>query len=230
MDLKGLGLKDQVLLAAVQLTDADCNRDFTMEDLAVCAWKNDKGAWGLRGYEEEYPDSDKMQKEIGSRGGDQKGIVDRGLFKRVGRRVYRLTAAGLAAAAALKPSDQVSQEKADRELEMAVRRIIEHPVFKDWLGDPQRPKYFREGGYFWGIAPGTPPRTIRERVGSVDRTLKAAMALLDARGASEIVAQRGRVLFDRDDIKRCQEFQATLKQRFAKDLKVLDPHIELEAV
>lgn len=230
MDSKGFGLKDQVLLAAVQLTDGDCKKDFTMEDLAVRAWKNDRLAWGLRGYEREYPDSDKMQKEIGSRGGDQKGIVDRGLFKRVGRRVYRLTAAGLAAAAALQPSDQVSQEKATRKLETEVRTILEHPVFKDWLRDPQRPKHFREAGYFWGIAPGTPPKTIRERVASVDRTLKAAMALLDTRGVTEIVAQRGRVLFDRDDVKRCQEFQGTLKQRFAKDLKVLDPHIQLEAV
>ena len=36
-------------------------------------------------------------------------------------------------------------------LEQAVKQIIEHPVFRDWLKDPTRPKYFREAGHFWGI-------------------------------------------------------------------------------
>jgi hypothetical protein len=111
-------------------------------------------------------------------------------------------------------------------LEEAVRKILEHPVFKDWLTNPTRPKYFREAGHFWGIAPGTPPRTVCERVNSVD-TLKAALKVLEQRGVDEIIEQRGKVLFDREDIERCLEFQIALKQRFARDLQLLDPEIEL---
>jgi hypothetical protein len=230
MEVKGLGLKEQVLLAAVENTGGDCGKTFTMEDLLVWAWRRDKQAWGLRNYEEEHPDSDKLQKEIGSRGGDQKGLVDLGFFERVGRRVYCLTPAGIAAAASLEPSNAVSQEKADRVLEGAVKQIIEHPVFKDWLADHSRPKYFREAGHFWGIAPGTPPKTVRERIRHVDQILKAAIETLDRRGVEEIVAHRGKVLFDRNDIQRCVDFQATLKQRFGRDLRILDPDIELNRV
>ncbi len=100
-------------------------------------------------------------------------------------------------------------------------------MFKDWLIDPVRPKYFREAGHFWGIAPGTPPKTVRERVSSVEQTLKAALRVLEQSGVDEVVEQRGKVLFERKDIERCLEFQATLKQRFAKDLKLLDPEINL---
>jgi len=50
---------------------------------------------------------------------------------------------------------------------------------------------------------------------------------LDERGVEEIVEQRGRVLFDRKDIERCLEFQRILKHRFERDLKMLDPEIEL---
>src|SRR6266850_896235 len=50
----------------------------------------------------------------------------------------------------------------------------EHPVFKAWLGDPVKPKYFREAGHFWGIAPGTPARTVRDRILGVDRVLARA--------------------------------------------------------
>lgn len=227
METKGLGLKQQILLAALESSGGDRDKTFTMEDLLVRAWKKDKGAWGLRGYEDLYPDSDKIQKEIGARGSGQKSMVELGLLERVNRRVYRLTPAGLSTAAALGPAEPLAQEKADRTLESAVKEILAHPVFRDWLNDPSRPKHFREAGHFWGIAPGTPPRTVRERVSFVDRTLEAALEVLKRRGVEEIVEQRGKVLFDRKDIERCLEFQKVLKTRFERDLRLLDPEIEL---
>ena len=228
MDVKGLGLKQQVLLAALECSDGDCKKTFTMEDLVVYAWNNDKRTWGLRGYEDRYPDSDKLQKEMGTRGPGLQGVVDLRWLERVQPRVYRLTPAGLAAASSLCPTDVIAGEKADRELEVAVKQIIEHRVFKNWLADPVRPKYFREAGHFWGIAPGTPPKTVRERVYSVERTLRAALSLLKDRGVEEITERRGKILFERHDIDRCLEFQSILKQRFAKDLKLLDPDIDLK--
>lgn len=227
MDTKGLGLKQQILRAALECSGGDRDRTFTMEDLLVCAWKNDTGAWGLRGYEDLYPDSDKIQKEIGARGSGQKSMVENGLLERVNRRVYRLTPAGLAAAAALNPSEPLAQEKADRTLESAVKEILAHPVFREWLNDPSRPKYFREAGHFWGVAPGTPQKTVRERVSFVERTLRAALEVMDRRGIDEIVEQRGKVLFDRKDIERALEFQEMLKNRFGKSLRLLAPKIEL---
>lgn len=227
MKTKSTGLKQQILIAALESSGGDQHKTFTMEELLVRAWKRDKLAWGLRGYETLYPDSDKIQKEIGARGVGQKSMSELGLLERVSRRVYRLTPAGLATAVALGPADPISQEKADRTLEIEVKKILEHPTFRDWLGDSTHPKHFREAGHFWGIAPGTPPKTVRERVSFVDQTLKAALEALERRGVEEIVKHRGKVLFDRKDIERCLEFQAILKERFARDLKLLDPQIEL---
>lgn len=222
MDVTGLGLKQQILLAAFELSSGDIHKTLTAEELLVHAWKRDKFAWGLRGFEETHPDSSKLFKELDVHAGKQ-GIVGEGLLEKVHRRVYRLTPTGLTAASALRPSDAVAREKADRQLELAVKQIIEHPVFKDWLKDPARPKYFREAGHFWGIAPGTPAKTVRERVTSVERTLKAALKTLKDRGVDEIIEQRGKILFDRKDIERCLEFESVLKQRFKGDLRLLDP-------
>jgi len=226
MDVQGLNLKQQILLAALECSGGDCQKTFTMEQLLVCAWKKDQQAWGLRGFEADYPDSDKIQKEIGTRGPGQEGVVDMGWLERADRRVYRITTAGLAEAFTLQPQDPIPQEKLDRTLELAVKQIIEHPVFRSWLTDPARPKHFREAGHFWGIAPGTPAKTVRERVGVVERTLKAALKVLNQRGIDEITEQRGKILLDRKDIERCLEFQETLKQKFAKDLRLLDPGME----
>jgi hypothetical protein len=226
MDAKGLGLKQQILLAAFECSEGDLKKTFTSEDLLVHAWERDKLAWGLRGFEDNHPDSNKIVKELDAHAGKQ-GIVGQGLLEKVHRRVYRLTPAGIAAASELRPSDTIAREKASRELEEAVKKILEHRVFKEWLINPLRPKHFREAGHFWGIAPGTPPKTVRERVSYMEQTLNAALNVLEQRGVDEIIEQRGKVLFERKDIERCLEFQGTLKQRFAKDLKLLDPQIEL---
>jgi hypothetical protein len=222
MDVKGLGLKQQILLAAFELTEGDLNKTFTAEELLVHGWKNDNQAWGLRGFEETHPDSSKLFKELDAHAGKQ-GIVGDGLLEKVHQRVFRLTTTGLAEASALRPCDAVAREKADRQLEQAVKQIIEHAVFKDWLNDHARPKYFREAGHFWGVAPGTPPKTVLERVSAVERTLTAALKALNSRGTNEFTAQRGKVLFERKDIERCLEFQEVLLDRFARDLKLLAP-------
>ena len=221
MEMKAVGLKEKLLTAAVEGTMGDCKRAFTMEDLAVWAWERDRTAWGLRGYEDEYPDLDKLRKDMGARGAGQKGVVQLGWVERISPRIYRLTTAGLAVYATLETADSTLQEKADRQLANEIQKILEHPVFRDWLADQKRPRHFREAGHFWGIAPGTPARRVQERVYGIDQTLHSALAILDKKGLDEIAADRGRVLFDRRDIQRCIEFQETLKSRFAKDLHML---------
>ena len=224
-NLKTLSLKQKILIAAVEGTAGDFDRSFTMEDLAVWAWERDQSAWGLRGYESRHLDLDKVRKEI-----DAKGVVQMGWVERIQPRVYRLTAAGLATYATLGASNSDLQEKVGRELESEVNRTLEHPVFQDWIKDNSKPRYFREAGHFWGIAPGTPAKTVRERVDRVETTLRGALSLLDEKGTDEIVASRGKILFDRTDIERCLEFQDMLKSRFARDLSLLDPSFATTAV
>jgi hypothetical protein len=50
IDVKGLGLKQQILLAAAELSGGDLQKTVTAEELLVHAWKRDNQAWGLRGF------------------------------------------------------------------------------------------------------------------------------------------------------------------------------------
>ena len=221
MDARGLGLKEQVLLAALACSGGHCEKTFTSEDLLVRAWKNERPAWGLRGYEDEYPDADKIHKELDGRGAASKGIIGLGYIERVHNRVYRMTPAGLMAGSALRPADPIVREKAGRTLEHEIRQILEHAVFRAWLQNPALPKHFRDAGHFWGIAPGMPPRTIRERVEAIEQTLQAASAFLAHAGVDEVTEQRGKILFQREDIERSLAFHECLKKRFARDLALL---------
>jgi hypothetical protein len=218
-------LREQVLLAALDCSGGDLEKVFTAEDLLVAAWKRDRVAWGLRGYEREYPDADRLRKEIDSRGAREgspsTGLVASGLLTRVRERIYRLTPAGLAAAAEVVGAEPDTRGKAERALADAVGTILSHSVFRGWLKDPSTPKHFRDAGHFWGVAPGTPARVIQTRILDVDRTLERALSLLDADGADEVTARHGKALYDRSDIERAINFQATLKERFVKDLATL---------
>jgi hypothetical protein len=220
-----VSLREQVLLAALDCSGGDLQRTFTSEDLLVAAWKRDHFAWGLRGYEQDYPDVDKLRKELDSRGaregGAGTGLVSSGLVLRVGQRMYRLTPVGLAAAAEVVGAEPDARGKANRVLADAVGAILSHSVFSAWLKEPSFPKHFRDAGHFWGIAPGTPARVIQIRILEVDRTLERALSLLVSGGMNEVTARHGKALFGRTDIERAANFQATLKQRFAKDLATL---------
>jgi hypothetical protein len=218
-------LKDQILLAALACSGGDLSKTFTFEELLVEAWKRDPQAWGLRGFESEHPDSERIHRELDSRGKGNKGVVAQGALEKAGARVYRLTAKGLNAASGLAPEDAGLRQKADRILEARIRSILEHPTFIAWLKDANTPRHFRDAGHFWGVAPGTPPRVIRDRLQEIDDTLHDALELLDRKGVEEVLEGRGQLLFDRTDLLRSIEFNQTLKQRFAKDLRLLGADI-----
>ena len=225
MARKASDLKAQVLLAALDCSNGDLQQIFTFEDLLVRAWQRDPISWGLRGFERDHPDSERIHRELDSRGNASKGLVELGLLERVRSRVYRLTPKGLAAASDLRPDDAIFREKVDRSLEGEIRKIIEHPVFSEWLKDPSKPRHFRDAGRFWGIAPGTPPRVIQERIRRVEQTLEAALDTLERKGVQEVGVPRGGLLFDRTDIERCRQCHEALKQRFGADLRVLGAEV-----
>jgi hypothetical protein len=217
-----VGLRQQVLLAALECSGGDLRKTFTAEDLLLAAWKRDRATWGLLGHEQDHPDSERIYKELDLRGTTTRsGLVGKGLFEKVRQRTYRLTPAGLAAASEVAGVEPSVRVKAERALADAVSSILSHAVFREWMKDPVLPKHFRDAGHFWGIAAGTPPSVIRARIGNVDDTLRKAQSILDRQNVDEIAARHGRVLFDRTDLDRALEFQMTIKRRFAKDLATL---------
>ena len=117
--------------------------------------------------------------------------------------------------------DSSARVKAERELAYAISAILSHPVFQSWIKDSAFPKHFRDAGHFWGVAPGTPPAVIRERIAKVDQTLTTAFTLLTQQNVDEIGSRHGKALFGRSDVERAASFQRTLKERFERDLQTL---------
>jgi hypothetical protein len=208
---------EKMLLAAVNLSGGSLERNFTAEELSVVAWRRDKTTFGLRGYENEYPDSNKLFKSIDS----QLGLVVKGFITKVGDRTFQLTAGGLAAASQLGDPDTEQQLKLERELGSAVNKLVSHPSFVEWMKDSSKPTKFSGAGHFWGVAPGTPPRVVRDRIARIETTLKEALSYMNRRGVTSLFKEKDRVLCERQDIERCLAFHEAVKQRFAKELRML---------
>jgi hypothetical protein len=208
---------EKLLLAAVALCGGHSDRSFTAEELSVEAWLQDQASFGLRGYEDKYPDSNKLFKSIDSKG----GLVAKGFIVKVGDRTFRLAAGGIAAASRLSPANPELQLKLERDLATAVNKLISHPVFADWLGDHTMPTKFSAAGQFWGVAPGTPARVVRDRIANIEATLDQALRYMETRGVTQLFREKDRILCERRDIERCMECHNALKQRFSKELAIL---------
>jgi hypothetical protein len=105
--------------------------------------------------------------------------------------------------------------------EAEITHIIQHPVFLAWLEDKESPKNFRDAGHFWGVAPGTPPRVVRQRIQAVEDTLEAARDVLDRKDVGKVGDRHGRPLYDKTDVERGLELHRTLKRRFEDELLIL---------
>jgi hypothetical protein len=236
---KNLSQNDKVLMAALELSKGDTQNKFTAEELLIQAWKEDKSAFGLRGYENDHPDSNNLYTKLMGKS----GLVRLGYLKKIGEKTYTLTEAGLSIASSFKPIDEERKLKIDRQLHDAVIKIINHQIFREWLVDQNKPNKFRDAMWFWGIAPGTPPKVVKERMSVIEQNLqeakkkaiegggkipldskevnKSTKESLTRKGDTKIDEQKSRLLLDILDIDRCIEFYNYLKEKFKKELNLM---------
>ena len=80
---------EKILLAASNLEEAG-QTPFSAESLIVSAWRTYPTTFGLKGFEEQYPDSNKVLAGIMG----EKGLPQRGWMVKVGQKLYSLTRDG----------------------------------------------------------------------------------------------------------------------------------------
>jgi hypothetical protein len=240
LNKQNLTLNDIVLLASMELSEGDVNHAFTAEELLLKSWEIDKHAFGLRGYENDHPDSNILYTKLMGK----LGLVRTGYLKKIGEKTYTITEAGLSIASAIRPISNETKIKIERRLYEIIIKIINHQIFIKWLeSSGEEPKKFRDAMWFWGIAPGTPPKIAKGRISVIELSLQEAKKLADASGGKIAIDSKGitkenqlnlskynvtsmdeskaHTYLDVLDIERCLEFHNALKKRFENDLKFI---------
>src|SRR5262249_23549618 len=80
---------EKILIAASNLED-NGQAPFSAEALIVSAWRKYPRTFGLKGFEEQFPDSNKVLAGIMG----EKGLPNRGWMVKVGQKLYTLTRDG----------------------------------------------------------------------------------------------------------------------------------------
>src|SRR5215813_13241332 len=80
---------EKILLAAESL-DKEGQSPFSAEALIVASWQKFPRAFGLKGYADQYPDSNKVLASIMG----EKGLARRGWLVKMGQKLYALTREG----------------------------------------------------------------------------------------------------------------------------------------
>jgi hypothetical protein len=147
----------QVILMAADDLMTGGSREFTEWELTVASWNRDKARFGLRGYDQAYPDHKRVMMEI--MGKKPQNPVTLGLMEKVRPNTYRLTALGQAEAARLRSGGtaRAAMSNAKTDLYRTAANLVHHPVFVQWKNDPDQPRKWTEVIPF--LALGGDPQT-----------------------------------------------------------------------
>jgi hypothetical protein len=214
-----LTLPEKILLAASALDEAG-QSPFSAEALIVSAWQKYPRTFGLKGYAEQYPDSNKVLSAIMG----AKGLAHRGWLSKVGQKMYELSREGKHMVKRLNEGEDlppVSSSSGKLKLSLDQEGLLHtllasSAVERHREGRPNETT-FGDACRFWNINNGMNSKTLDERLDKV----KAGMALIERTlGNRSTTLRDGRVI-GREDIDLLSGVQDYLEQRFSRHLALI---------
>lgn len=162
---KKLTAAEEVLIAAINISE-NGKKEFTEWELTVQTWKMNKQRWGLRGFEENYPDHKRVMNEVMAKGTNK--VIGKGWIERIKTNYYQVTDLGLSRIKSNSSAQDTKKSKSLYEYD-AIAEYALHPVFKKYCDDNTEPKTWLGVAAFLGLSKNDPDilenRIMRIRVG-----------------------------------------------------------------
>jgi hypothetical protein len=207
---------EKILLAAHHLEEAG-QSPFSAEALIVAAWQQNPRTFGLKGYAEQYPDSNKVLTSLMG----EKGLAKRGWLNKVGQKLYALTREGRHMVRRLRhedappaPSETV---EIGRDHDKLLQTLFASTAVRKYQDGHKQDLTFADACRFWSITenlagPALDSRlhAFRASLADIERTVRKGQAVLSD----------GRV-FAFDDANLLSDLHLYLEDRFARHLTLL---------
>ena len=213
MTQKKLTIVDHLLLAARDLSSG--SDSFTAEDLVVRAWTRSPDYFGLQGYGEKYPDSNRVLTKIM---GTESPLRKRGLLRKVGEKRYQLTDAGRIAADAIDSPAERRLVEMTRSLVAALRRMLESTARQKF--ERHETLTFGDVCAFWNISPRTSANQFADRRKEAAAAIDTALE--HAEGAGGRVTLPGGGLVDSGQLRLLRDLADHIARSFATELQVIE--------
>lgn len=207
--MNNLTAAEEVLLAADKLTKSSKN-EFTEWQLTVETWKLNRTRWGLRGFEQTYPDHKRVMNEIMAKGTQK--VVGKGWLERTRPNHYRLTSSGLAKSSSMKNIEVTSKTRMFHEYD-AVAPYISHKVFENYCKNSDEPKTWLGVSAFLGLA-NNDPETLEKQLNRVNESIELGLEGIAKSNDGRLRMSDSSKSIDRSQLMRLKEFIAMLEIRF----------------
>jgi len=207
---------EKILLAAHELEEQG-QSPFSAEALIVATWQKFPRAFGLKGYADQYPDSNKVLTSIMG----EKGLARRGWLAKMGQKLYTLTREGRQAVRRLQSADDAAPveraAKLSRDQEKFLLGLLSVPAVEKYQQGLKLELTFADACKYWGITENLRGEALDARL----NRLRAGMAEVDRMvGAAGIDLSNGRNVSP-EDVKLLHKVDDYLTDRFGRHLTLL---------
>ena len=213
---------EKILLAAFELEEKG-QSPFSAESLVVGSWQKFPKTFGLKGYSDLYPDSNKVLASIMG----VKGLAHRGWLVKMGQKLYALTRDGRTVVRRLmsdgEPTAAVEQPtKLPRDQEKLLLGLLNSTATTKFQEGSKSELTFADACRFWGIAENMHGAAldarldhVRATLGDLDRQLHHSSAVL-SNGQS----------VSSEDVDLLCSVRALLEEKFSRHLTLLRSRAE----
>ena len=215
--MEPLTVPEKILVCAKEL--ADEKGTFTAEDLVVRCWEKFSDTFGLQGYANRFPDSNRVLTNI--MGG--KGLRGKGWLRKVGEKRYQITEVGKQAASHIDMSGQgcgpLRGAFLTREAIEILSRLMDSRALQRFrLGEDLT---FSDLCSFWNVSARSNAYQLNVAIKESDAALQAAEGSLTKEGVQNLVLPGGAIPITRSDIASARALQNHLNERFCQELDVI---------
>lgn len=205
------------ILVAAQHLEEQGESPFSAESLIVAAWKKYPIAFGLKGYHDQYPDSNKVLSSIMG----ERGLTRKGWLSKVGQKLYTLTPDGRRVVQRLRQGEEqpASEEvkKLSREQDKLLVHLLNSGAINKYQEGRKDELNFGEACKFWGVSEDDQGNVLDTRLNK----MRGALGTIDRIvGGGEVVLGNGRVVTV-DDVELLYKVHDYLEARFARHLNLL---------
>lgn len=207
---------EKILLAAFELEEQG-QSPFSAEALIVASWQKFPRTFGLKGYADQYPDSNKVLTSIMG----EKGLARRGWLAKMGQKLYTLTREGRQAVRRITEGEEMPlaerNSKLSKDQEKFLLGLLTNPAADKFQQGLKLELTFADACRFWGISENLRGDALDTRL----TRLRAGLADVDRLvGNGGLDLSTGRNVSE-DEVKLIHQVDEYLTDRFGRHLTLL---------
>jgi hypothetical protein len=208
---------EKILLAAFAL-EQEGQSPFSAEALVVASWQKFPRSFGLKGYTDQYPDSNKVLSSIMG----ERGLAKRGWLEKMGQKLYTLTREGRVVVQRLQSGDEApttadAPVRISRDQEKHLLSLFASSAVQKFEEGLKNELTFADACRFWSITENLHGEALTARLDRV-RALLADVERSIGTGSGELSTGRS---LTREDLALLTGVHEYLEERFSRHLSLL---------